>query len=174
MPTEPNASELRAMAARLLEIADAMEPPADAPLEPPWMTCARHEIGVTEIPGREHNSRVVAYHGATAAGYAPDEIPWCSSFANWCLVQAGIPGTRSKAARSWQRWGRWLDDPRLGAICVFRRGRNPAHGHVGFWAGYDAESDEIRVLGGNQGNQVCIRGYPAADLLSYRWPEGVA
>jgi len=42
-------------------------------------------------------------------------------------------------------------------------------GHVGFyWA---RSGDRILVLGGNQDNQVSIKGYPKADLLGHRWPD---
>ena len=156
----------RVMRVHYLELAEAE---ADCtPTEPLWVQVARAELGVAEYRGGQHNPRIVEYHGATAAGEAPDEVPWCSSFVNWCLLRAGIAGTRSKAARSWEDWGA-ESGPRIGAIAVFSRGTNPAHGHVGFWMGEGG--GKVRVLGGNQGNRVSIQSYPKSRLLTLRWPE---
>ena len=41
-------------------------------------------------------------------------------------------------------------------------------GHVGF-AVREFEHT-VLVLGGNQNNQVCLKHYPRAQLLGYRWP----
>ena len=59
-------------------------------------------IGVTEDPQPGHdNPRIRLYHGTTSGGAMPDEVAWCSSFVNFCVEQAGLSGTDSKAARSW-------------------------------------------------------------------------
>ena len=65
--------------------------------------------------------------------------------------------------------GEGLDRPERGAVAVFRRDGGPTLGHVGFyWA---KTGDRILVLGGNQDNQVSIKGYPKADLLGHRWTD---
>lgn len=143
---------------------------ADATPAPPWLSRAESEIGVTEYPGPDDNPRIVEYHGATALRAADDEVPWCSSFLNWCMTQAGVRGTGSAAARSWLPWGRPLPEPRRGCVAVFRRGSNPASGHVALYV--RSRGALVDVLGGNQSNQVRISGYPAASLLGYRWPAG--
>lgn len=139
------------------------------PTEPLWVQVARAELGVAEYRGGEHNPRIVEYHGATRAGEAPDEVPWCSSFVNWCFLRAGIAGTGSKAARSWEQWGVDVDAPTVGCVVVLSRGPNPAHGHVGFYVGPGARGT-LRLLGGNQGNRVSIQSYPLSRVLSYRVP----
>lgn len=74
---------------------------------PTWMVIAERELasGVRERPGAEHNPRIVEYHSATLLRATTDEVPWCSSFANWCLLQVFETGTWSAAARSWLAWG---------------------------------------------------------------------
>lgn len=151
--------------------AEWLEPitPTAPPLqEPAWLAVARAEEGVTEHPGPAHNPRIVAYHATTTLKATTDETPWCSSFVNWCVMQAGLPGTRSAAARSWLKWGRILHAPEPGCITVFRRGSNPNSGHVAFFLA--RRGAFIDVLGGNQSNSVRVSAYRAVDLLAYRWP----
>jgi uncharacterized protein (TIGR02594 family) len=66
------------------------------------------------------------------------------------------------------KWGEPIDQPKRGAVTVFSRGSNQALGHVGFY--WEKSGDRILVLGGNQGNQVSIKGYQKKDLLGLRWP----
>lgn len=144
---------------------------SDHPI-PPWMVFATQELakGVHEIRGPEHNPRILAYHAATSFKATTDEVPWCSSFVNWCMQQAGYEGTRSAAARSWLTYGDPLDAARYGAIAVFARGKNPAQGHVAFFTDWQDE-DTMLILGGNQHDAVSIIAKPAATLLSLRWPR---
>lgn len=145
--------------------------PQPVATEPAWLTIARGELGIREYPGAQHNPRIVAYHAATSLGASTDETAWCSSFVNWCMKQGGYTGTNSAAARSWLQWaqGTKLTTPRPGAITVFKRGNNPAQGHVAFFIGN--RGNYVDVLGGNQSNQVKVSAYPAADLLGWRWPR---
>lgn len=137
--------------------------------DPAWLRAAAGESGTREVPGPADNPRILEYHRQTSLQASDDSVPWCSSFTNWCMRQAGVAGTNSAAARSWLGWGQRLDEPRNGCVVVLKRGTNPAHGHVGFYVGDGAGS--IRVLGGNQGNQVKVSQYPKSMLLGYRWPN---
>lgn len=143
-------------------------------MTPPWMEIAERELarGVHEIPGPEANPRIVQYHAATSFEATSDEVPWCSSFVNYCLQHAGYEGTRSAAARSWLTWGEPIDDPRYGAIVVLARGKNPAQGHVAFLTAHREEDGNLLLLGGNQGNAVSIAAFGTERVLSYRWPKG--
>lgn len=136
---------------------------------PAWLAVALEEVGTKEIPGAEHNPRIIDYHKTTTLKATEDEVPWCSSFANWCMKQAGIKGTGSAAARSWLTWGRPLSTPVYGCVVVMRRGKNPGAGHVGFFMG-EIGSDYIRVLGGNQGDAVNIANFKRSSVLGYCWP----
>ena len=145
----------------------------------PWMRPAVGELGQRERPGkRRNNPRIIAYLRVVGFG-AWDETPWCSAFANWCMLRAGIPGTGRATARSWLGWGTALDPgrPRFGCVAVLRRTSNPARGHVGFWVG--ARAGQVLLLGGNQDDAVCVKAYPRSKLLGLRWPiqppvEGVS
>ncbi len=123
---------------------------------------AEMKLNVAEVRGRQNNPRIVMYHQTTEGGAAPDETPWCSSFANYCVERAGLQGTNSKRALSWHehQWGREVTPkPLEGDIVVFRR-QSPKNsgGHVGFFIGGDEST--IQVLGGNQGNRINISSFP--------------
>ncbi len=125
---------------------------------------ARAEMNqnVAEIRGPQNNPRIVMYHETTEGGAAPDETPWCSSFTNYCVEQAGLRGTNSKRALSWHElpWGRDVTaEPAEGDVVVFRRtSPSSSGGHVGFFIGQDRDS--IQVLGGNQSNRISIASFP--------------
>src|SRR5262245_51750016 len=81
----------------------------------------------------------------------PATTAWCAAFVNPALQHAGMPGSNSLMARSFLNYGTPVTSPEIGDIAVFARGRAP-QGHVGFYAGEGPQG--IRVLGGNQSNQV--------------------
>jgi hypothetical protein len=64
----------------------------------PWFTIANAEKGViaNRRPG-EHNDRILQYHKTTTYKATTDEVAWCASFINWCLIQAGKRGCNSHA-----------------------------------------------------------------------------
>ena len=138
-------------------------------MRPHWLGIAEKEIGTKEIPGEQDNPRIVEYAQATSLKASDDEVPWCSSLVNWCMMQAGITRTNSAAARSWSTWGRPLVGPAMGCVVVLSRPPNPAHGHVAFCVGV-VGTDRIALLGGNQNNQVSVATYPRSRVVAYRWP----
>jgi len=138
---------------------------------PKWLEIAFNELGVEEIPGPEHNPRIQEYLAAVDLPGAEDETAWCSAFVNWVMKQAGHERTGSGAARSWLTYGNEIMDPLYGDIVVlWREDPDSWKGHVGFYAGMDRKKERIFILGGNQGNMVSVRAYPADRLLQYRRP----
>ena len=137
------------------------------PSAPIWLQIADNEkkLGVKEVAGPANNPDVVKY--LRVVGASDDEVPWCSAFVNWVMLQAGYAPTRSALARSWLKWGASVT-PRYGAIVVFSRAGSTTKGHVGFYL-KDA-GDSIQVLGGNQSDSVRITTYNKSHVLSYRWP----
>jgi len=142
----------------------------------PWMAIALQEIGQSEIKGSDHNPRILEYHATTTLHVTSDEAPWCSSFVNWCLRQAGIAGTNSAAAIGWIHWGKPCGSI-VGAVTIIR---NPklagssltASGyHVGFLV--QDTGSHYRLLGGNQSDQVKKTYFPkcAWRLIGHRWPR---
>jgi N-acetylmuramoyl-L-alanine amidase len=135
---------------------------------PPWLTIAQAERSVREAPGSVDNARIMAYHASTDGGPEPDSVPWCSSFVNWCITQAGLQGTQSKRARSWLNWGVPVKTPEPGSIVVLERGK-PPNGHVGFFVGIEA--GRVLVLGGNQSDSVNVAAFPAERVIGLRLPS---
>ncbi len=135
----------------------------------PWMAIAVSELGVAEVPGPGDNPRIQEYLRSTDLDRqlaSNDETPWCSGFVNWCIEKAGYAGTNSARARSWLHWGKPLTTPRRGCITVFTR---DGGGHVAFYVG--ETTTHYVVLGGNQGNRVCVANYEKARLLGFRLPS---
>ena len=139
---------------------------------PPWVIQALTQLGEREIRGPRDNPAIRAYHAETAAGEAPDEVAWCSSFVNWCFARVQLRGTRSKAASSWRTWG--VPSPlRIGAVGFFGKADPDAKGtgHVFLVLGWD--DDWVWGLGGNQKNMVSVARRPRSALETCRWPAGV-
>ncbi len=141
---------------------------SDTRFDPPWMALARKELGVYEIPGPKDHPRIVWYHGATAAGEAPDEVAWCSSFLCRMFQEAGIAHPRSKSSHAWKTWGVPIQIAAVGAVAVFDYGNGK--GHVTLVAGKTA-AGLIVGLGGNQGQRVKMSAYGPQHLVGYRWPD---
>lgn len=145
----------------------SFQPPEGLTL--PWMTQARMLLGVREIPGEESHPAIVKMQELTR--YVEphgDDTPWCAAFVCYALSEARYQHTSSAAARSFLKCGTELNEPKIGCIVVFERG---AGGHVGFL--YAIEDLHYHILGGNQGNEVCVKKYPRTRVLNHglRWPE---
>ena len=136
------------------------------------MTAYKHamgEVGTWEWADG-HNPKVLDYFAEVGHDWVQDdETAWCAAFVGAMLRRAGLPHTGELNARSYLDWGRpvRLEDAEIGDVVVFWRGSPDSwQGHVGFYDGQDG--DGIRVLGGNQGNQVNVNRYPADRLLGVR------
>ncbi len=138
-------------------------------MKPTWLDYARSEKGVAALTGSESSARVEEYHRSVSEKPWDDKIPWCSSFLNWCMRQAGLPGTQSALARSWLSWGIPLTEPRVGCIVVlWREDQDSPKGHVGLFLRQDEK--HVHLLGGNQLGAVREHFYPKEMILGYRWP----
>lgn len=137
-----------------------------------WLNAAMHELGVREVVGAGNNPRVLMYLESTELDRemaSSDETPWCSAFVNWCFEVTGHVGTNSAAARSWLGWGQSVPTPRRGAVTVLSRdSAGSGGGHVGFFMSQTATA--VQLLGGNQGNQVCVASYERKRVLGHRVP----
>lgn len=126
---------------------------------------ALSQYGVKEIIGDKHNPQILEYH-KTTGGFSDDETAWCSSFINWCAIQAGVEHSGKANARSWLNVGEVTETPEIGDIVVFKRGTSSWQGHVGIYI--NKMNGIIYTLGGNQGNKVDVSGYKEEDLLGCR------
>lgn len=163
---------------RLISASNADEPEDTNADSDGWMSIAEGELGQAEVAGSGNNPRIVEYHAATSLHAQSDEVPWCSSFVNWVMRQAGYIGTNSAAARSWIGWGA-PTQPRYGAITVIKRkhaGHDAATGsssgfHVAFLV--ELTSTRVRLLGGNQSDMVKLSNFHLAsyEVQAHRWPR---
>ncbi len=155
----------------------ALVEPDTTPL-PPWLAKAREYLGMREIKGLEHNPLILRmWMAIRMSGIRDDETPWCAAFVGSCLEQTGYVSTRAGNARSYNKWGVELPGPAVGAIVTYWRGsRGSWKGHTNLVVGQDPEGN-LLAIGGNQGDEVSIRAYPAkgdpgSRVLSYRFPKG--
>ena len=156
----------------LKRLGDLLDGSTPKPTTPRWLDIARAELGTEEVAGSGNNPRILEYLATTTLGRhgrSRDSTPWCSAFVNWCMERAGLEGTNSAMARSWLGWG--VDGPlRPGAVLVFKRGKAPS-GHVGLCVRDGSLDGFVWVIGGNQADSVCEKGYPEQMLLGCRWPD---
>lgn len=136
-----------------------------------WLEKAKSYIGLSEVPGKVHNSKILGWWKAIRSAFRDDETPWCAAFVGGVLEECGIKSSRSATARSYLKWGFPLGGPAVGAIVVFWRG-SPcgSKGHVGFVVGKD-KTGNLMVLGGNQGDKVSIAAFSPMRVLDFRWPD---
>jgi len=136
------------------------------PKIPSYVYFAINELGTREIAGNEDNSQILEYLDSVKIIKGHDEIPWCSGFINWVMIQDGLKGTNKANARSWLDWGVAIDKPQVGAVVVFKRGLEAWQGHVAILLDWNEEY--FIVIGGNQSNKVGIAYLPRDKVLGMR------
>lgn len=144
---------------------------------PPWMAEAERLVGVREKVGPGSNPTILdwAKHVSAyvAAVYKDDATAWCGLFVGHAigvtLPDEALPANPLYAL-NWAKFGVPLKAGAPGAVCVFKR---TGGGHVGFYTGEDRAAGTIRVLGGNQSDQVGYANVSAARLVALRWPASV-
>jgi uncharacterized protein (TIGR02594 family) len=129
----------------------------------PWYDIAEKELGQTELVGIKHNPRILEYHSVTSYKGKTDEI-------SWVLLKAGYKSLKTAWARDYEHYGPKLAKPVKGCIMLFERNGKGGDSHVTFYTGIETAT-EYKVLGGNQSNQVCIKGYLKNDLIGAYWPK---
>ena len=108
------------------------------------------------------------WRGLTASQIGLPAQLWCADFMNFVLRRSGGAGTQSRAARSFLKYGKKLDSPRVGAIAILYRA-GPNNGHVGIVRGTDGQGNPI-LVSGNSGNQVRQSTYPKERVIGYVMP----
>lgn len=166
--------------AALAEALAAVPAPAPAPVESPltslampWLLEAQRCIGITEAQGPANNPLIIGWGQRLRISYADDEIPWCGLFVAHCvgeqLPREPLP-INPLGARNWAKLDVPCPVPQPGAIMVFwRKSPTSGLGHVALYIGEDANS--FHVLGGNQGDKVCVTRMPRGRFVTARWPK---
>ena len=134
----------------------------------PWLPVAFAEFGTREIPGAQHNPKIVAYLNSTdlAQKYPslPDETDWCAAFVNWCVEKVGLPSMNSALVNPWRSWGKASSPPKRGSVVTFLW--DDGWAHVSFYLG--DIGNYVVCLGGNQSDAVWISVYHKKYVTSYR------
>lgn len=128
------------------------------------------ELGTTEVKGKNHNPRIIAYAKEIGMTWVnDDETPWCSIFANWVCRQSKLPMSNASNARSWVQVGETTQTPSPGDVVVFWRGSiNSWEGHVGFFLGFSNDLSKVFCIGGNQGNSVSVEAFGSEKVLRFQ------
>ena len=124
--------------------------------------------GITESVGQKDNPIILEW--AKELGiekiYTADSIAWCGLFVAIIMKRAGRePVDKPLWALNWANFGVNVGKPMLADILTFKRNGG---GHVGIYVGEDSAA--YHVLGGNQGDKVCIVRIAKARLHSVRRP----
>lgn len=145
----------------------------------PWMEVACEEAKRWAGKKEDEITKERNYHALLNTGLKTlvgNANPWCASFVNWCLKQAGYPSTSSPASsQSFRRDKNYIaiDKPVYGAIVVFTDAHNPARGHVGFLYAFDEKEKPI-VLGGNQSDTINFESGFSKKISGYFVPLSYA
>lgn len=164
--------DVRADAKAMAKLAPAPKPapqPAPAADGPAWMAVAKKYLGF-----HEKGENLGIEHFLELAHCGSLGEPWCAVFANACLEEAGLRGTRSAMARSFEHDDNFvrLAGPALGAVTtMWRESADSGLGHVYFYRG---ECDRgIIGLGGNQSDEVSLQLEPRPRVTGFYWPRSV-
>ncbi len=130
---------------------------------------AQAELGTFEW-AEGSNPKVVQYfRDAGHPQVSDDSVAWCAAFVGAMLKRAGLPNTGKLTSRSYLDWGTPvdIDHAQKGDIVVLWRGSPSSwQGHVAFFEEF--VGDDVRLLGGNQRDQVNRMRYPAGRILGVR------
>jgi len=158
---------------------------------PFWFDIAMCEIGEQEGSGKAtNNPRILEYlqqfnHLNKAGLSAKDETAWCGAFVAWCLTQASatsndfVNGRYLAGAKMWLHVGKKLSEPVPGCVTVVYNANAAASTtatgwHVGLYL--SGGKSGVRLLGGNQGNKVCVASFLQSkgwSVEGHRWPSGL-
>jgi uncharacterized protein (TIGR02594 family) len=139
------------------------------PLEPIARSRSDAIEAAAQVPGAAGILlEALRWRGRTANQIGLPTKLWCADFMNFVLRRAGGKGTQSRAARSFLKYGKKLDGPRVGAIAILYR-KGPNNGHVGVVRGTDGQGNPI-IVSGNHGLTVRQAVYPKSRILAYVMP----
>jgi uncharacterized protein (TIGR02594 family) len=129
---------------------------------------ASQYLGMNETTDRQ---TIAAFLKAGGAALDPKLEAWCAAFVNSSLQQAGIRGSGSAVANSFQNWGTPVPASQVmpGDVVLETKGKGPGQvgGHVGLGTGKYG-GGKIGMLSGNSGNKVTDKMIPADNDIMVR------
>ena len=134
------------------------------------LNIAASNYGLQDIIGDSSNADVIRFFTETNhPEIIDDETSWCSIYMCWCAQIARLESSSSLLARSWLDVGTVVEKPKTGDIVIFWREKQRSwQGHVSIFINEDPETHQVYCLGGNQDDKVCVKSYPAEQVLGYR------
>jgi uncharacterized protein (TIGR02594 family) len=123
--------------------------------------------GITETPGAANNPEILRWAKlCKIRDYVKDATPWCGLFVAYVVLSTGWKVVDwPLGAINWAKFGVPVQVAMLGDILVFKR---PGGNHVGIYVGEDHLY--YYVLGGNQGDKVCILRIAKSRCIAKRRP----
>lgn len=129
-------------------------------------------IGVSEVNGNDSNQAILEFgKRADITWYNNESIPWCAVFVNAMCDIVGLKETKSALAKSFLNWGIKVSineaiKDSTNVVGVFHRGdKNSGSGHVAILKEITSDKRFALMLGGNQGNKVCIQRFKLDDTF---------
>ena len=136
----------------------------------PWFDEAEKFVGLKEIHGSKHEAKILKFFADSGhPEITDDETAWCAAFVGAMLARTGYKNTGSLAARSYEKFGARLNEPKPGCIVVMKRGNSSWQGHVTFFV-RKTKTGKIVCRGGNQNDAVTEAQFSPDTVIAYRWP----
>jgi len=140
--------------------------------EAPWMAHAIEQAKLWHGQKEDVITQTINYHeevGVNLKTLVGNGNPWCASFANWCLHQAGYPMTSAPAdSQSFRHSKNFvkIDKPVFGAVAIYK---HPKGGHAAFVYAQTSTGAPI-LLGGNQSDAINFGMQKASELKGFFVP----
>ncbi len=162
-----------------------MEIPAEELSEMSPVDLALRFIGTNEVENKDVVQEIMAeWIGESEAerlDVTTGNGAWCAAFVSKILSDTGHADTLDVVrgednynlirARRFESIGTPVDksEGKVGDIIVIEGSAGPNSRHVGIFVGYD-DNGNVKILGGNQANEVNVTAYDADRLISLRRP----
>lgn len=156
------------------------QPTNTIPVKPKTLLEAgSYYLGVSEVNGTASNKAILEFgKRADISWYNNDSIPWCAVFVNAMCDIVGLKETKSALAKSFLTWGKKVSideaiKDSTNVVGIFHRGdKNSSTGHVAILKDISADKKFANMLGGNQGDKVCIQRFRLDDkFIGFRRGE---
>jgi len=135
--------------------------------DPAWLTIAEKHLGFHETG---NNQGIEEFIASAHIGSLGD--PWCAIFVNACLEDAGFRGSRSAAARSFEKNSNFTRLPAPTRGCIVTRWRvspSDGRGHVYFFL--EKNENGYRAIAGNEDDAVREYDEDPSKVTGYWWPK---